>query len=116
LSQLKVRKKSPTNTPTIAPHDKQKAYVIEEGTPNPFLAKLGVMTADGRVIAAKRDKFRQINRFLEMVADVAGELPTDRPIKVVDFGCGKSYLTFALYHYLHRILGLEVQIAGIDQK
>jgi SAM-dependent methyltransferase len=93
-------------------HDREKAYLIREGTPVPFLQKLGVMTADGRVRAAKQDKFRQMNRYLEFVDDVLPALPKGR-LRVVDFGCGKSYLTFALEHLL-RMRGLEADIVGLD--
>lgn len=98
-------------------HNRRKQYIIPEDVPNPFLARLGVMNARGKVLASKYDKFRQINRFLEMVADVAPALPkVDRPLRIVDFGCGKSYLTFALYQYLVEKLGLNVKITGLDLK
>jgi SAM-dependent methyltransferase len=105
-----------TETAAVLAHDRKKQYILPEGTPCPFLAQLGVMTADGRVVAGKHDKFRQINRFLEMIRDVADQLPANQPINVIDFGCGKSYLTFALYHYLREILGLDVRITGLDLK
>jgi SAM-dependent methyltransferase len=97
-------------------HDRPKAHLLPEGEPCEFLHRLGVMTAEGSVIASKRDKFRQVNRFLEMVRDVTGELDKNRPVKIVDFGCGKSYLTFALYHYLRQVLGLDAHILGLDLK
>lgn len=98
-------------------HNRRKQYVIPEDVPNPFLARLGVMNAQGKVLASKYDKFRQINRFLEMVADVVPAVPkVDRPLRIVDFGCGKSYLTFALYQYLVEKLGLDVKITGLDLK
>lgn len=104
-------------TPAAPPtHDRRKNHLLAEGEPVPFLIRLGVMAADGRVIAAKRDKFKQINRFLEMVEDVAGSLPADGPLHVIDFGCGKAYLTFALYHYLTEIKGREVRLVGLDLK
>ncbi len=86
-------------------HNRQKHYLLEEGRPVPFLVDLGVMTEEGRVVKSRYDKFRQINRFLEMVADVAGELPEDRELTIIDFGCGKSYLTFAIYYYLRELKG-----------
>jgi len=97
-------------------HNRDKRYVLPEGEPVPFLISLGVMTPEGKIFKAKYDKFRQINRFLEMVADVAPELPKDKPLHIVDFGCGKSYLTFALYHYLAIKLELPVRIFGLDLK
>jgi len=97
-------------------HNRSKAYVLPEGEPVPFLIRLGVMTAEGRIVKAKYDKFRQINRFLEMVADVVPSLPRGRELTVVDFGCGKSYLTFALYHLLAIKAQLPVRIIGLDLK
>ncbi|SMG55942.1 class I SAM-dependent methyltransferase [Paenibacillus aquistagni] len=97
-------------------HNRKKQYILEEGVPAAFLLELGIMTASGNVVAAKFDKFKQINRFLEMVADVLPYLPSDRPISIIDFGCGKSYLTFALYHYLHVLQKRDVMIYGLDLK
>ena len=95
-------------------HDREKQYLLREGTPVPFLVKLGVMTADGKVRAAKQDKFRQMNRYLEFVDDVLPALPKGR-VRVVDFGCGKSYLTFALQHLL-KTRGVDAEIVGLDLK
>lgn len=97
-------------------HNRAKSYVLPEGEPIPFLIELGVMTPEGRVVKAKYDKFRQINRFLEMVADMLPQLPADREIRIVDFGCGKSYLTFALYHWLAIQERRDVAIFGLDLK
>ena len=113
---IRVKRSPPTRAPAVEPHDADKVRSIPEGTPNPYLTRLGVMTPDGRVIAARRDKYRQINRFIEMVGDVEPHLPKSGPIRVVDFGCGKSYLTFAVYHLLHEKLGREVRIIGLDLK
>ena len=77
---------------------------------------LGVMTGEGKVVRSKYDKFRQINRFLEFIDDVIPYLPQDREITILDFGCGKSYLTFAVYHYLHELLSMPVHIIGLDLK
>ncbi|WP_337913077.1 SAM-dependent methyltransferase [Paenibacillus arenosi] len=97
-------------------HNRKKQYIIEDGVPAAFLVELGIMSASGNVLGAKYDKFRQINRFIEMVEDVLDHLPADRPVRIIDFGCGKSYLTFALYHYLHVLRGREVHITGLDLK
>lgn len=99
-----------------ASHDRVKSHLIPEGEPVAFLVRLGVMTPEGRVVKAKYDKFRQINRYLEMVSDVLPALPRGRPLTVVDFGCGKSYLTFALYHLLAIREQLPVRIFGLDLK
>jgi SAM-dependent methyltransferase len=97
-------------------HNRTKRYLIPEGEPVAFLAKLGVMTPEGRVRKEKYDKFRQINRFLEMVSDVLPHLPEGKPLTIVDFGCGKSYLTFALYYLLAVKENLPVRIIGLDLK
>ena len=97
-------------------HNRKKAYLLEEGTPVPFLADLGVMTAEGRVVRARYDKFRQINRFLEFIEDILPALPRDRELTILDFGCGKSYLTFAIYYYLKERRGMDVRIIGLDLK
>ena len=104
-------------TPDAAPaaHDNARQYLIPEGTPCPFLAAAGVMLPDGRVPKAQRRKFRQINRFLELVDDVVDRLPADGTLRVVDFGSGKSHLTFALHHLLTVIRGRTVDLLSIDR-
>ena len=97
-------------------HNRKKRYILEEGKPVAFLVDLGVMTPEGRVVHARYDKFRQINRFLEFIEDILPELPRDREITILDFGCGKSYLTFAMYEYLRVLHGLDVRIIGLDLK
>lgn len=97
-------------------HNNTKSYILPEGTPVPYLVELGVMTPQGRVVHARYDKFRQINRFLEFIRDVVPYLPTDQPVKILDFGCGRSYLTFAVYDYLKYRVGLNVHILGLDLK
>lgn len=97
-------------------HNRKKNYIIPTNQPCTFLTRLGIMNKQGQVLPSRMGKFKQINRFLEMVDDVIDSLPTERELCVVDFGCGKSYLTFALYHYLHEQKGLDVQIIGLDLK
>ncbi len=98
-------------------HNKEKEYIIREGEPIEFLIKLGVMNANGKVYHKHYSKFRQINRYLEIVDDIfKKEKKWEKTVKIVDFGSGKSYLTFALYHYLHNIKGYDVNIVGIDLK
>ncbi|MBQ4069354.1 MAG: SAM-dependent methyltransferase [Lachnospiraceae bacterium] len=97
-------------------HNKAKKYLLPEGEAVPFLVDLGVMTTDGKVIKAKYDKFRQINRFLEFIQDILPALPGDREITILDFGCGKSYLTFAVYYYLRVLNDYDVKIIGLDLK
>ena len=95
-------------------HDRKKKYVLEEGVPVPFLQDLGVMTQDGKIVHAKFDKFRQINRFLEFIEDILPELDKGRELTILDFGCGKSYLTFAMYYYLHELKEYDIRIIGLD--
>lgn len=97
-------------------HNRTKKYILEEGKPLPFLQDLGVQTAEGKIIKSQYDKFRQINRFLEFIQDVAEELPKDREAVIIDFGCGKSYLTFAMYYYLHEVRGMDIRMIGLDLK
>ncbi|WP_141502573.1 class I SAM-dependent methyltransferase [Paenibacillus luteus] len=113
-----ILKKPPTGgaRPTSLQHNRQKQRVLAEGKAAPFLVELGIMTAEGLVHAKKQDKYRQINRFLEMVTDVLAYLPKDRELTIVDFGCGKSYLTFALYHLLAVEQQREINIIGLDLK
>lgn len=114
----KITRRPPSKAPALSLplHNRTKQYLIPDGVPCPFLIEIGVMTPDGKVRAAKYDKFRQVNRFLELVNDVLTELPADRTLRVVDFGCGKSYLTFALHHLLTVIHRLSVEIVGLDLK
>ena len=97
-------------------HDRKKKYVLEEGVPVPFLQDLGVMTQDGKIVRANFDKFRQINRFLEFIEDILPELDKGRELTILDFGCGKSYLTFAMYYYLHELKEYDIRIIGLDLK
>lgn len=111
-----ILKKKPTKENVDLSHNRKKAYIIEDGEPVDFLIRLGVMNEKGKVVSKRYDKFRQINRFLEMVADVIPKINKDKKLNIVDFGCGKSYLTFALYYYLVNSLGLEINITGLDLK
>ncbi len=97
-------------------HNRAKKYILEEGKAVPFLVDLGVQTKEGKIVRARYDKFRQINRYLEFVEDVLPVLPKDKCVHIIDFGCGKSYLTFALYYYLHELKGYQVSITGLDLK
>ncbi len=97
-------------------HNRTKQYILEEGKPVDFLVGLGVQTPDGKVTKARYDKFRQINRYLEFIEDVLESLPKDRTIHIIDFGCGKSYLTFAMYYYLHELQHRDIEVTGLDLK
>ena len=97
-------------------HNRKKRYILEEGTAIPFLVDLGVQTKEGKIVHSRYDKFRQINRFLEFIQDIVENLPKGRELTIVDFGCGKSYLTFAMYHYLKVMKGFDIRVIGLDLK
>ena len=97
-------------------HNRQKSYILKEGSPVPFLVDLGVMTKDGRIVNSRYDKYRQINRFLEFIEDILPNLNQEEETTIIDFGCGKSYLTFAMYHYLKVLKEYPVRIIGLDLK
>lgn len=97
-------------------HNKKKQYVLPKDTPVPFLIDLGVQTQEGKIVNARYDKFRQINRYLEFVRDILPSLPKDRTLTIIDFGCGKSYLTFALYYYLKVMNQYDIRVIGLDLK
>jgi len=108
--------KPPSKIKTGQIHNRKKNYLLEEGSPIPFLVELGIFSPSGKVIDKKRDKFRQINRFLELIDDVLSQLKPRKNWHIVDFGCGKAYLTFALYHFLKYQKGLEIDMLGLDLK
>jgi len=110
-----VLRRKATRPRATRSHDRRKRHLIEEGTPVRFLVELGVMTREGRVKRDRFAKFRQVNRFVELVDDVLDALPDGR-LTIVDFGSGKSYLTFALHHLLTSIRSRDAEIVGLDLK
>lgn len=114
---LTIKKKKVTDVSEISmEHNRKKKYILEENVPVGFLQDLGVQTAEGKIIKGKYDKFRQINRFLEFIEDILPSLPKERTVQIVDFGCGKSYLTFAMYYYLKILKQYDVNVCGLDLK
>ncbi|HSN66808.1 MAG TPA: SAM-dependent methyltransferase, partial [Fusibacter sp.] len=109
-----ILKKPPTRFQVNLDHNRKKQYLIPEGTPCDFMIALGVMDADGKVFKKMYDKFRQLNKYLEFVDDSLPYLGED--LTIIDFGCGKAYLTFALYYYLVKLKGRQVKIIGLDLK
>ncbi len=95
-------------------NDNQKQHILKGD--EPFLKLLGVSDKNGRVLDTKRSKFRQINRFLEEIRVILPHLPKEDPLVVADLCCGKSYLSFAVYHYLANILDRRVEMVGVDLK
>ena len=113
---IKQKHHAPKEKVQIQAHNRVKQYILKEDVPVPFLIDLGVMNDQGKIVHARYDKFRQINRYLEFIEDVIDELPKDRTIRIIDFGCGKSYLTFAMYYYLHELQHRDIQVTGLDLK
>lgn len=111
-----ITRQKPSRAAPVLAHDRRKRYLIPEGEPCAFMQEIGVMTSAGLVKAAKQAKFRQVNRFLELVDDALPELSPEGTLRVIDFGCGKSYLTFALHHLLKNIRQRDVEILGLDLK
>lgn len=114
--QVQFKTKPPTKSPDSTEHNRTRQRILPEGQACPFLETIGVMSAQGKVFPTMAHKFRQINRYLEFVDDIYEELPATGEIRVVDFGCGKSYLTFAVHHYLTVNKSRDVHIVGIDLK
>ncbi|MBE6023672.1 MAG: SAM-dependent methyltransferase [Cellulosilyticum sp.] len=113
---MHIKKLAPSlKVPTNLSHNRQKKYLLDTASSEDFLKALGLMDEKGQIKPSKYDKYKQINRYLEFVADCMGTLTAD-PIRIIDFGCGKSYLTFALYHYLTVILHRKVEVVGLDLK
>ena len=113
---VKVKEHQAKEPVQILAHNRVKQYILKEGTPVPFLVDLGVMNKEGKIHRPAYDKFKQINRFLEFIEDILPALSREREVTILDFGCGKSYLTFAMYYYLHVLKEYDIRIIGLDLK
>ena len=113
---VKFKQQTRIITQKTLEHNRKKQYLLPEGTPVPFLVDLGVMTKEGQIVHSRYDKYCQINRFLEFIEDILPQLDKHKENIIIDFGCGKSYLTFAMYYYLKELKGYPVRIIGLDLK
>ena len=114
--KISVNRKK-TNSKAISfDHNKKKEYFLDEKQKYPFLVELGIQNNDGKVIKSKYNKFKQINKYLEFIKQATTQLNSDKQITILDFGSGKSYLTFSTYYYLTEVLKMNVKIIGIDLK
>jgi SAM-dependent methyltransferase len=113
---VKYKKAQEVRVQKSLSHNRTKKYVLPEGQPVDFLIDLGVMTKEGKIVQKRYDKYRQINRFLEFIEDILPQLDKTKEQTIIDFGCGKSYLTFAMYYYLKVLKGYDIRVIGLDLK
>ena len=114
--KISVNRKTTVSKAISFDHNKKKEYFLDEKQKYPFLIELGIQNNDGKIIKSKYNKFRQINKYLEFIKQATTQLNSNKQITILDFGSGKSYLTFSAYYYLTKVLNLNVKIIGIDLK
>ena len=114
--KISVNRKKTTSKVISFDHNKKKEYFLDEKQKYPFLVELGIQNKDGKVVKSKYNKFKQINKYLEFIKQATTQLDSNKQITILDFGSGKSYLTFSTYYYLTEVLKMNVKIIGIDLK
>ncbi len=114
--KIKIIENAPTRNTVNLSHNRKKNYIIKEDEFCDFLYELKVMTKEGKVIKKRYDKYRQINRYLEIIDDCISHLDTSKTLHIIDFGSGKAYLTFAMYYYFVELKQYNVNIIGLDLK
>ena len=114
--KISVNRKKTASKAISFEHNKKKDYFLDEKQKYPFLIELGIQNKDGKVIKSKYNKFKQINKYLEFIKQATTQLDSNKQITILDFGSGKSYLTFSTYYYLTEVLKMNVKIIGIDLK
>ena len=114
--KISVNRKKTASKVISFEHNKKKDYFLDEKQKYPFLIELGIQNSDGKVVKSKYNKFKQINKYLEFIKQAAIQLDSNKQITILDFGSGKSYLTFSTYYYLTEVLKMNVKIIGIDLK
>ena len=111
--KLLTNKRKNTEVFVDISHNREKNYLLKDGIKIPALVDLGIMDIKGNVIRSSYDKFKQINRFVEIIND---SIKDEKKLKIIDFGCGKSYLTFILYYFLVEVKKIDTEIIGLDLK
>lgn len=114
--KISVNRKKTTSKVISFDHNKKKEYFLDEKQKYPFLVELGIQNKDGKVVKSMYNKFKQINKYLEFIKQATTQLDSNKQITILDFGSGKSYLTFSTYYYLTEVLKMNVKIIGIDLK
>ena len=114
--KVSINKKKTEKKDISFEHNTSKEYFLDEKQKYDFLIELGIQNKEGKILKARFNKFRQINKYLEFIKHATTQLDTKNQITILDFGSGKSYLTFSTYYYLTEILKLNVKIIGIDLK
>ena len=114
--KISLNRKKTTSKIISFDHNKKKEYFLDEKQKYQFLIELGIQNKDGKVIKSKYNKFKQINKYLEFIKQATTQLDSNKQITILDFGSGKSYLTFSTYYYLTEVLNMDVKIIGIDLK